>query len=186
MPAHQSEWKKRKEKSGIVIYTRIKEDSVLEEFRGITTIQDFTLLEVLDQILDVESYPEWMPDCNHAEILFKKEKYYDIHYFTIKTPWPLKDRDAIYEMSTTLSNNDKHARVELKPLGDYREEKRNFVRLYKGSGFWDLEESDTNKVLVKYQFLGDPGGKIPTWLAKSSVVANPFHTLKNLKGNLKK
>lgn len=186
IPKEENEWKKRKEKSGIVVYTRTKQDSSIDEFKAIATFQNITLVEVLDVILDVDSYPEWIPDCKHAEILFKEEKHYDIHYFTIKAPWPVKNRDAIYEMTTTLSNNQKYARVVLKPRGDYIREKRNFVRLYKGSGFWELKAKETNTVVVKYQFMANPGGKIPTWLANSSVVSNPFKTLINLKKILNK
>jgi len=61
-------------------------------------------------------------------------------------------------MTTKLSINRKYALIELKPRGDYIKEKKNFVRLYMGSGFWELEETNTNTVTVKYQFLGDPGG----------------------------
>jgi len=95
IPDKEKEWKK-KEKPGIVVYTRMTEDSAIDEFKGITTVSDVTIMEVLDKILDVERYPEWIPDCDHAEILFKKERYFDIHYFTIKAPWPVKHRDVIY------------------------------------------------------------------------------------------
>lgn len=182
----EPEWKKRKEKSGIVIYTRAIENAPIDEFKGQVTLLNTTFTEVLDLISDIENYPKWMSGCMEAEILLQKGKYYDIHYFTVKAPWPVKNRDAVYELTIKLSNNNTFARIDLEPRGDYIKEKDDFVRLYKGSGFWELEKIDKNKVHVTYQFLGDPGGKVPVWLANSYVVTNPYETLKNLKDLVEK
>lgn len=54
------------------------------------------------------------------------------------------------------------------------------VRIRKGSGYWDLEEDNDGNVKVVYQFHGEPGGEIPSWLANSFVVSHPLVTLNNL------
>ena len=182
----KSEWKKRKEKSGIVVYTRTIEGAPMDEFKCETTFTNTNLTEVLSVISDIEDYPRWLPDCMEAEVLHKKEEYHSIHYIAIKAPWPVTKRDAIYEMTTTLNSENTFARIDLEPRGDYIGEKKNFVRLYKGCGFWELEEMKENMVKVTYQFSGDPGGKVPVWLANSYVVSNPFHTLSNLRKFLKR
>jgi len=184
--AAEPEWEKRKEKSGIVVYTRAIENTPMDEFKGQVTLSNTSLSEIVEVILDIKNYPKWIPDCMEAEILLKEGKYHDIHYVAVKAPWPVTNRDAIYEMTTTLTNNNTFARINLEPRGDYIKEKKKFVRLYKGSGFWELEESEGNKVKVTYQFLGDPGGKIPAWLANSFVVTNPYQTLINLKNIVQK
>lgn len=184
--ASATEWKLKKEDTGIEIYTRSAEGSSFDEFKGLMTLSNTSLADVLDVILDVSNYTNLFPDCISAEILKQDGKYYDIHYFAVKAPWPVKDRDAVYESITTVSDDGKHARVELKPLGDYVKEKKGFIRLHKGTGYWELEEISSNTVLVTYQFRGDPGGKIPAWLANSTVVSNPFQTLTNLRSLLKK
>lgn len=180
------EWKLRKQKSGIEIYTRSVEGSSFDEFKGITTLANTSVEEVLDVILDVDNYIHLFPDCINAKILEQKGKYYDIHYISLKAPWPVQNRDAVYESTTTISENNKYARVDLKPLGQYLEQKKGFVRMYKGSGFWELKEISANIIQITYQFHGDPAGKIPAWLANSSVVSNPFHTFINLNNRLSK
>lgn len=132
-------WELRKQKSGIEIYTREIEGSSFDEFKGLTTITNTSINKVLEVILDVNNYTFLFPDCMTAKILEQKGKYYDIHYFTIKAPWPVKNRDAIYEATTTISENKKYAKVVLIPLGNYMEEKKGFVRMYKGNGFWELK-----------------------------------------------
>ena len=180
------DWKLRKENDAITIYTRSVQGSPIDEFKAIAIIPDATLDEVLDIILDVDYYTSLIPDCTESRILFQKGKYYDIHYFRIRAPWPIKDRDAIYESATIVSNQRKMAHVILTPKGDYLEEKKDLIRMYRGAGFWEVEEGPEKIVKITYQFQSDPAGKIPGWLANSVIVSNPYKTLENLKSLLAK
>ena len=181
-----SDWELKKDKSGIQVSTRSFEGSSFDEFKGVTTISNVSLTEVLDIILDVKNYTSLFPDCVNPRILKQDGKFYDIHSVEVKTPWPVKSRDAIYEQKTTLSADNKKAQVNLKPMPDFIPEKEGLLRIQKGTGFWELEEDVNRNVKVTYQFHGDPGGDIPSWLANSFVVSQPFQTLNNLKNRLGK
>jgi hypothetical protein len=174
-------WKLKKEDSGVKIYTRSVKGSPFEEFRGVVTINNTTLTGVLDLITDVKNYPKNFPNCSSSQLLERKGKYDDIHYITIKAPWPVLDRDAIYEETTLISQDGKHAQIKLEPRGDYKEENKDFIRVHNGSGFWDLEEVAPNTVRVIYQFHADPAGEIPAWIANSVIVINPFKTLESIR-----
>ena len=182
----KTDWKLRRETAGVKIYTRNVEGSPFEEFKGVVTIPNTTLTSVLDVIMDVQHYPVNFPNCGSAQVLVQKSKYDDIHYITIKAPWPVTDRDAIYEATTTFSQNGRHAHVKLIPHGDYTEENKNFIRVHNGSGFWDLEEVAANTIEVVYQFHADPAGEIPAWLANSVIVSNPLRTLESLRSLAKR
>ena len=177
----KTDWKLRRESAGVKIYTRNVEGSPFEEFKGVVTISHTTLTSVLDVIMDVQHYPVNFPNCGSAKVLVQKSKYDDIHYITIKAPWPVTDRDAIYEATTTFSQNGRHAHVKLTPHGDYKEENKNFIRVHNGTGFWDLEEVAANTIQVVYQFHADPAGEIPAWLANTVIVSNPLRTLESLR-----
>ncbi len=179
-----SDWTLKKNSSGIEIYTRSIEGSSFDEFKGVTVISDVTLIEVLNVILDVKNYDDLFPDCINPRILKQDGKWYDIHYIQTRGPFPVKDRDSVFEQVTVIDQDGKHARITLKPLPDYIAENEDMVRIRKGSGFWDLKEADHNNVTVTYQFHGEPGGDIPSWLANSFVVSHPFETLKNLRSML--
>jgi hypothetical protein len=179
-----SDWTLKKNSSGIVIYTRSIEGSDFDEFKGVTVITDATLNEVLNVILDVKNYDDLFPDCINPRILKQDGKWYDIHYIQTKGPFPVKDRDSVFEQVTVIDQDGKHARIILKPLPDYIAENEDMVRIRKGSGFWDLKEDEHKYVTVTYQFHGEPGGDIPSWLANSFVVSHPFETLKNLRSRL--
>jgi len=184
--AADSDWVLKKDKSGIQVSTRSVEGSSFEEFKGVTTITNITLTEVLNVILDVKNYTSLFPDCMNPRVLKQDGKFYDIHIVEVKLPWPVKSRDAIYEQKTTISADNKKAIVSLKPMPDYAPEKDGLLRIQKGTGFWELEEDANRNVKVTYQFHGDPGGEIPAWLANSFVVSQPLETLNNLKNRLRK
>ncbi len=176
-----TDWKLRREESGVKIFTRNIQGSPFEEFKGTVTISKTTLTGVLDIIMDVKNYPNNFPNCGSAKVLEQKGKYNDIHYITIKAPWPVNDRDAIYEANTTFSQDGKHARVKLSPRGDYAQENKNYIRVHNGSGFWQLDEVSPGTVQVVYQFHADPAGEIPAWIANSVIVINPLKTLESLR-----
>jgi hypothetical protein len=181
-----SDWSLRKNKSGIEVYTRSVEGSSFMEFRGRTIIKNVSLTEVLDVIMDIKNYGSLIPDCMNPRILEQDGKYHVIQYTQTNAPFPVKNRDSIFEQIAEIDEDGKHARVILKPLPDYIAETKDMVRIRKGTGFWDLEADEKGNVGVTYQFHGDPGGDIPSWLANSFVVNQPFKTLGNLKSRVEK
>lgn len=185
IPFPDSDWDLKRDKSGIEIYTRSVEGSTFEEFKAITNIQNTSLVDVLNVILDVENYESLYPDCKNPKILKQEGKWYDIHYVLTKGPLTVKDRDSVVEQKTEINKNGKHAMVTLNSLPDYAPENKNIVRIRKGTGYWELEEDNSNTVKVTYQFHGEPGGEIPAWIANSFVVNHPFKTLENLKKIIK-
>ncbi len=182
----KADWKLRKEESGVKIYTRSVEGSPFEEFRATVVIPKTSLTGVLDVITDVKNYPVNFPNCSSAKVLEQRGKYSDIHYLTIKAPWPVADRDAIYEATTSISDNGKYAQIKLVPRGDYTEAKPNFIRVKNGTGYWELQELAPNTIQVVYQFHADPGGEIPGWIANSVIVINPLKTMESLRDKVQK
>lgn len=184
-PFQNKEWELKKVKAGIEVYTRSIEGSSFKEFKGLTTIPNTSITELLEVILDVKNYESLFPDCMNPKVLKQEGKWYDIHYVQTKGPFPVKDRDSVFEQITEIDKNGKHAIVKLNPLPDYIPEKEDIIRIRKGKGFWELEEKDNNEVMVLYQFHGEPGGEIPAWLANSFVISQPYKTLVNLIKRLK-
>ena len=179
--AENRDWKLRKRDDDITVYTRKVEGSSFDEFKALAVIPAGSFDQVLSIILDVNYTTSLVPDCTESRILFQRDKYYNIHYFRIRAPWPIKDRDGIFKSETSITNNGKLVHIAISPLGNYLEEKKDLVRMYRGDGYWEIEELPDKSVKITYQFHGDPGGNIPGWLANSVIVSNPFNTMKNLK-----
>jgi hypothetical protein len=175
-----SGWELRKDANGIKVYVRPVEQFSFDEFKAISSVENCSLNEVLEVLLDVNNYQTWLPDCTNPKVLEQKGKYHDIHYIETVSPWPVRTRYGVYEQIATFSNNNEKVEVVFKALPAYSFEVNNMVRINVALGKWTLEENN-KEVNITYQFKGDPGGNIPAWLANAFVVKHPFETLENIK-----
>jgi hypothetical protein len=178
--AQNSNWQLKKNKAGIKVYTRMVEGFALDEFKG-EMVLNTSLNQVKALIKNAAQMPEWVPDCKEAKLL-KKEGESQIHYSITTVPFPLDNRDAIirYDYIT----NTKGLKITLNGLPDYLPKNDGLVRIPFLQGFYLLEEINANQIKITYQVQANPGGSIPTWMANTFAVDNPFNTLKNLRDYL--
>lgn len=180
-PSVNEGWELKKDENNIEIYTRPNKESSFDEFKGITNLYNCTLNDVVELLMDVESYEVWFPDCMNPKILEQKNDFHHVHYSETKAPWPAQDRCGVYEQKAVLSHGGKRAVVVVTALPEYPLEVKKMVRITEAVGKWNLEE-ENGTVKVIYQFKGNPGGGIPAWLANTFVVKHPYDTLENLTG----
>ena len=181
--ANEIVWKLEKEKRGVQVFTRVKEDSVLKEFKGIITV-DVAQQKLVNTLKDVAHYDQWMPDIESVKLLSADEKSH-LHYIKSDLPWPVSNRDGIYQFNyKTLTNGDIRADVSAKPTA--LDKVKRTIRIPYVSGYWLLSANGEKSTTVTYQLHADPGGSIPTWLINSSVVDAPYQILLNLKSYVEK
>jgi hypothetical protein len=180
-----SGWQLKKDEEGIKIYVKHIEGSAFKAYKGVTTVKDKSLTDVLNVIFDIKNYNNLFPDASGSRLIKKFDKYHNIHYLQIHTPWPASDRDNVTEIEAKISEDGKSAHVDIVSRPDYIPPEEDLVRAY-GKGFWELKETPEGDVIVTYQYHGNPGGSVPAWLANSFVISHPFETLKNLHKRLDK
>jgi len=170
-------WKLRKNKSGIQVYTRSVENFNIDEFKGETTL-NVPIERIVKALENIEGMKEWIPDCKVVELMeIKGNDQY--HYIETSVPFPLSNRDAVYLYQ--YKDIEEGVRVEFRALPEYIPEKKGIVRIPFVEGFWILKRKSENTTFVHYQVLAKPGGAVPDWLANTSVVDTPFKTLRNLR-----
>ncbi|NPA37080.1 MAG: START domain-containing protein [Chlorobi bacterium] len=175
-----SDWELKKDEDGIKVYVRSVDGSSFKEYKGVTTIKNVSLNDVLDVIFDVENYDKLFPDVSGQKMINNIDKYHNIHYVVVHTPWPVADRDNVTELEAKIAEDGKSADISIKTRPELVEVKKGLVRIPEGKGHWKLTVNPDNSVTVVYQYHGNPGGSIPSWLANSFVVSHPFETLENL------
>lgn len=174
----QADWELRKEKEGIKVYTRDVDDSDFSAYRGITTLGQ-PLSVIVAAIRDISSYPDWMPNASSTRILEEEGDTSIIYYLTTDAPWPVKDRDGVYQVVFRREGKRK-VRIELQDRPDFLPRKEDYVRIPRTTGFWLLTSLAGEQVEVVYQISVDPGGSVPAWLANPMSVSQPFNTLRAL------
>ena len=175
-------WEKEKDEDGIQIFTRPVPESDFREFRGEMELEKGSIHSIVNVLLDVNGYGSLYPDCYGPVVLYRETPGTITYYLVSKAPWPFKDRDGIYELAVT--ENDSSARISIRVLPDYIPEKKQYVRLKKGEGFWEVRRSDTGGIGVIYQFLAGISEKVPELLLRRYNVDTPFQTLENLRKRL--
>lgn len=174
-----SNWKLSKEKNGISIYTRSIEDSKFKEYKA-NSIIDATPEELVDVLLDVESYVEWMAYIKEVRLLEKEgdNKFYV--YAEVKIPWPFENRDEISLSEVIRYPDSGIIEIAITLVHDYLPENKGIVRMPSGNGQWIFTPLGNGKTEVYHRFSGDPGGKIPAWIVNMFLVDGPYKTMMGL------
>lgn len=180
----QKDWKLKKESDGITVYTKKVENSGFKAFKGITNIKT-TLSTLLAVFQDIDGLKHWSYKVKHAEVVEGSTPLNRIYYVVTDAPWPVKDRDGVYQFSFELHEDQKLITARVIALKGRIPEKKNHVRIKESTGSWIFRDLNNGEVEVTYENHAEAGGSIPAWLANSSVINLPFHTLQKLKERVK-
>ena len=104
-------------------------------------------------------------------------------YSMVDAPWPVYDRDNVTRY-TYKKISDTEMYVYLKNFSGILSEKSGIVRINRMEGYWHFKETSPGNVQVTQLAVAEAGGSIPAWLANSSIIDSPYHTLLNLKNHI--
>jgi len=178
----QSPWKLDKNKDGIKVYTRIEENSDFKSFKAVMTV-DATTNEILKTLKNTSNYTKWYGYTKTATLL-KQENNVQYNYIETIFPWPFRNRDMVYKMTTNKLNSGV-IKISLKGISDYIQDKKGIIRMKKAEGYILLQPLN-NTTEILYVFHSEPGDSVPAWMANSSIAKLPFKTLSGLRKILKK
>jgi len=174
-----SDWKLRKDRNGIRVWTRDHKGKRILEYLSKITIET-SLEKLVDIIQNVEKYPVWTANCETASIYKVMSDTSRIEYLTTKVPWPLEDRDVAMEF-VVVNNTNTYFQANLSSVPDAVPLSNDYVRIEISEGTWIFKKIDEKRVEVIHQFLSDPGGSIPMFIVNMFIVSGPYKTLENLK-----
>jgi hypothetical protein len=174
-------WERIDDDDAIVIYKRDIPGQDLPGFRG-ETVMHAPLADIIATLKDHAHHKDWMHRCVIGEQLRDLGAGHSIDYNRTDAPWPVWDRDVVLMAQWTSSADGRLVTLsfqntdpKLKPLPE------KTVRMPKLVGFYKLWQLAPDRTKVVYQVEADPGGSLPTWLAKSVVRDLPYNTLASLR-----
>ncbi|MDR6961666.1 hypothetical protein J2W43_005680 [Pseudomonas brassicacearum] len=181
--AQAEDWQVVKEQDGIKVSLSEVAGSKYKAYQGVTVMKTtMPKLRALQE--DVSGACAWIHECKSQKLL-KHEGDKSWTYTQFNTPWPVKSRDSVLEV-TTVEGTDGSLTRNLKGVPKYLPEEPDYVRVTQVEGFWKFVPKGAGQVEVTYQVHTDPGGSVPSWLANKFVVDAPFNTLKALKERAEK
>lgn len=179
------DWKLRKDEDGIKVYTKPTKESGFDSFRAVMQL-NISVNKIEHFLRNMDKYPDAFPDTKELKILSRPNDSTQIQYTLTNAPWPVSDRDGIYELVFHKDKKTGNIKTVAKALPDYLPEKEEVVRIKKSNTFWIVKSLGSNKTHLEYIVHADPGGNIPEWLANSAAVDVPFDTFSNIRSALSK
>ncbi len=175
--AMEADWQPAKEEDGVSVATAKIGNSKFVAFRAETQI-NASVQEILAVLTDHESYPEWYDNCKETEVIEWGESQSALVRVTIKTPFPLANRDAVNYV--TIEPGDNGTMVRMVSLPDRAAEVKGLVRMSVADGSWWLEPNGTGTRVVHF-YNADPEARVPAWMVNRFVVDGPIRTLRALR-----
>ena len=188
-------WEKYREEDGITGYQRDVARSKYPETRAETVINEpmEVLLEVL---MDIPSYPQWMYKCKETALIKQKDDYNRVLYFAQGVPMGSPDRDAVIKATTLMNFNAGTSETTLRSIDNYQYEQNknkksgdynpntyeaDRQRMIEFSGKFELRMIDRNRTWVRYTAYTNPGGFAPRFVVKGVIQKVSFETLREWK-----
>ena len=148
------------------LYRRDVAGSGYDRYR-LETVVDEPIERVI-QAVQIRSVDDQYLDEGLTRSVFHRADGDDsLTYFEMRLPF-IKDRDVALRTKRGFDEE----------LGVYRDEwwtandevpppSKDFVRMTKSEGFWEITSADENHTHVVYESHADPGGRVPSWIANS-------------------
>ncbi|MEE4263438.1 MAG: hypothetical protein V2I56_12160 [Desulfobacteraceae bacterium] len=180
--AAEGDWVFVEENQGVTIHSRKVDGHAELEFKGTRIINQ--PVEVVGAVLaDIPSYTRWFLNCIQAQKIPDK-KFSDLNFLLhiiIKPPWPLWNREVIYDARTRVDIESGKIMVWGKALQDDSVPvKENHVRVTDSAIEWDLERLDDNRARVSFAKRINIGGSIGSYLSDAGCRKTIFESLVNL------
>jgi len=172
----QEAWQLVKSESSVSVYTRQESGSEYKSIKAVGLVRA-TPEEILMVLDDVDQYEHWFAFSKSIRLLKRKpnQKYV---YIETSFPWPFRNEDMIYKISTTKNSNDE-IKLVLNGRSDFIPPIDGIQRMRDAKGYILLQK-DKEHTLITYVLHAEPGGGISPWLANTYIHLLPFQTLRNL------
>jgi hypothetical protein len=174
-------WNVIEDDEGIRVYEREIPGQELPGFRA-ETVMNAPIESIGFELQNYKHHTEWMDSCIASFLVKHLGNQHVIDYNRTHAPWPVWDRDVVLDSRWTISVDKRLLVVtfentdpSLVPLPAHT------VRMPRLKGSYRMWKMAAAKTKVVYQVEADPGGSIPTWVAKRVSRDLPFNTLRSLR-----
>lgn len=179
-------WKLVGRKHGITVTAREVPGRDFPTFRGVGAVQG-NLFDVLAVLSDIKRHPEWLERAKDVRLVRKINEREYVVYGRTDAPWPVSDRDAVYRSKTQVDLAKKTVTINFWAVRNSKVPKRSgVVRMEDLRGHYRFTAVSESETRVTYQVDADPGGLLPTWIAKLATKWLPLRTLRGLRRQVEK
>ena len=178
-----NQWEQVKEKDGIEVFQKKVGDHLA--FRGVGILNG-TPKEFLRVLHDPSTWPHWVENLKAGKLIQEKSESHFIFHQVIGTPFPMKDREAVFQ-SIVSRKNSSTTLVEMKSV-NHPAVKRSeeCIRVEIIYSRYQIEELGKGKIRVSFENLSHSGGTVPKFLSNWAAQSYPVSLLRGIERELQK
>lgn len=174
-------WKKVKLEKGVTVYQADVQGRIA--FRGIGELVGKSE-ELVSIIEDPIGWKNWIENLKSGKLIEEVSKDHKFFYQAIRSPFPLSDRDVVYE-SKIFRDKPGRTRIEMKSVIHRKAPKTIGVRVNILFSRYIIEMIDDNRIMVTFETCSVPGGALPDFLVNWASENYPVTLLNGLARQLK-
>jgi hypothetical protein len=182
--AVESEWELRKNKNGIKIYTKEREDTHIYMYKVVTSFAA-SPEKIYRQVVDFRENLKYMELVDSLKSLdHRKDKRYR-NYMHFDMPWPVNNREMIMEMKVQFSQNGIY--LESNNVEGVLQNNEGTIPIKDFREKWKIEEDmNGNKSKITVTGWVNPGGAIPVWVVNLFSARTPYRFISGIIQELRK
>lgn len=178
----QPTWELKKNKDGIKVYTAKKEGSKYKQCKAEVSLKT-DINATCNYFLNPSNYKDHSEKITKLEVVKQTDKQ-AIYYIAVDMPWPVSDRDGVYQVDVISKTNEK-AILTITPLPDIIAKVKNHVRITVSSTKYIIKKNGDKVDIAFYQHV-EPGGSVPALIANYFVEDSPYEVLTAVREDLEK
>jgi len=178
------EWKLKKVKDGISVYTRPSNNGNLKEVKMELTLENTNLSKLLTVLGNVDIYKDWVYNLVESKTLHKESRSKRFDYFILDFPWPLSDRELFTTTTHQQDPTTKTLTIQTSSNERFLNRNKKYVLISNHSNTWIIDPIAKDQVKITYYFASDPAGSIPAWIVNMAIDVGPIGTMNALQKRL--
>jgi hypothetical protein len=174
------DWVKVKTVKGVSVYKAEVKGRVA--FRGVGKMKGKpeTLISIIE---NPAGWKNWIENIKFGKLIEAVSPTHKIFYQAIRSPFPVSDRDVVYE-SKIFRDNPESFRIEMKSVLHPKAPKSIGVRINILFTRYHIEKIDDNTMDVTFETLSDPGGTLPGFMVNWASANYPITLFEGLRREL--
>jgi hypothetical protein len=176
------DWRLKKEKDGIQIFTRWIEAEEGRKARQMHAMMKVkaSLHAAVISILDDEEVRTWLNRAKEYYHFDQKDEFHWYAYTQFSIPWPLDNQDLITLNTLSQDEKTKKILVTLEGRPDYRDEEKGVQRIPHFDGSWEFTPMPDGTIQVDYFIFTKTKPVLPRWIIDPIVEYGLWRTFSEM------
>jgi hypothetical protein len=176
-------WEKVKTEAGVEIFEKKINGKLV--FRGIGEIagEPAKLVGIIE---NPARWKHWIDNFQSGRLVDKKSAFHKVFYQSFDSPFPVSDRDLVYESRISRDAKSGTVWLAMKSVRHPKAPKTVGVRVSLTYTIYKIEPKGGNKMKVTFETMSDPGGAIPSFMANWATRSYPVTLFEGLRREMKR